>query len=107
MLLKHNSPRRIPYIKEQRNTALNNFEYMGNTFQCDPTSLTLISGRALKITRQQLNNEPVENQVWRTTDNLFVTFTPNEFLEFAEKADAYVEQVYSQSWQQIDGESNV
>ena len=107
MLLKHKSPRRIEYIKEQRNGALNNFEHMNSTFQCDPVSMILIAGRALKITRQQLNNEPIKNQVWRTADNLFVTFTPNEFLEFAEAADAYVEQVYSQSWQQIDGESNV
>ena len=107
MLLKHKSPRRIPLVKEQRANDLLNFHYVPKnaTFQCDPTSMTLIAGRALKITRCQLNNELVENQVWRTTDNLFVTFTPNEFLNFAEAADEYVEQVYNQSWQQIDGDN--
>ena len=59
-----------------------------------------------KLSRfKHLNNEQVENKVWRTTDNLFVIFTPNEFLDFAELADNYVEQVYSQSWQQIDGDN--
>ena len=103
MLLKHNSPRRIPLIKEKREQKLQQFEYNGCEFQVDPSSLTLIAGRALKITRQQLNNEPVTNQTWRTVDNSFVTFTAEEFLAFAEAADEYVEQVFQQSWAEIDG----
>ena len=105
MLLKHESPRRIPFIKEKRDRELREFEYNGSTFQVDPTSLTLISGRALKITRCQLNNERIGNQVWRTSDNQFVTFTPDDFLEFAEAVDEYVEQVYAESWQKIDGDN--
>ena len=103
MLLKHNSPRRVPMIKEQRASALLHFSYGGHEFQVDPSSLTFIAGRALKITRQQLNNGPVTNQTWRTVDNSFVTFTAEEFLAFAEAADEYVEQVFQQSWAEIDG----
>ena len=103
MLLTHKSPRRVQAIKAHRNIALLHFPYNGCEFQVDPSSLTLIAGRALKITRQQLNGEPVSDQTWRAVDNSFVTFTAEEFLAFAEAADEYVEQVFQQSWAEIDG----
>ena len=88
-----------------RNYRLKNFFYSpkGVAFQVDSVSLTLIAGRALKITRQQLNGESVSHQTWRAVDNSFVTFTAEEFLAFAEAADEYVEQVFQQSWAEIDG----
>ncbi len=104
MLLKHKSPRRIPWIKEQKILALFNYYYAPKqkTFQCDPTSMTLIAGRALKLTRWQLQGIEIPLQEWRTTDNVMVQFTPEEFLAFAEAADAYVEQVYRDSWAEMD-----
>ena len=104
MLLKHNSPRRIPFIKERRGHALLNFYYAPKnaTFQCDPTSMTLIAGRALKLTRWQLEGIEIPCQEWRSTNNSVIQFTGEEFLTFAEAADAYVEQVFRESWAQID-----
>ena len=88
-----------------RNNRLKNFYYSPKeaVFQADPVSLTLIACRALKITRCQLNGKSVSDQVWRTTTNTFVVFTPEEFLAFAEAADEYAEQVFQQSWAELDG----
>lgn len=102
MLLTHKSPRRVQDIKASRKVLLLHFPYNGCEFQVDSSSLTLIAGRALKITRQQFNDEAVSDQIWRAVDNSFVTFTAEEFLVFAEAADEYVEQVFQQSWIDID-----
>ena len=104
MLLKHNSPRRIPLIKEKRETALRNFYYAPkkSNFQVDERSLTLIAGRALKLTRWQLEGAAIPIQEWRSVENQMVQFTAEEFLGFAEAADTYVEQVFRASWQEMN-----
>jgi hypothetical protein len=68
--------------------------------------LTLIAGRALKLTRCQLQGKEIPTQWWRSTDNVMVAFTAEQFLEFAEEADSYVEQVFAESWQKLDNVPN-
>jgi hypothetical protein len=91
-------------VHKKRDEQLRQFFYLPKeaVFQCDPTSMTLIAGRALKLTRWQLEGQPPTNQWWRTSDNNAVQFTCEEFLAFAEAADAYVEQVYVQSWAELN-----
>lgn len=97
-------PTNVALRKNIRNNQLYNYYYAPKNavFQCDPISITLIAGRALKLTRMQIANNTMPDVRWRTTDNQFCIFTGAEFIDFAEECDAYVEQVYAQSWQEMN-----
>lgn len=100
MLLKHNSPFHKERLKQIREDKLNKgMPYNGYHFQADPDSRTLVAGRSLRITQAKLDNQHIEDFVWRTTENTAYLFTADEFLEFADMMDQWIEQCYQESWQ--------
>lgn len=99
MIISHKSPDKSRRVNEARQQDIAaGFTWQGNIFDIDPDSLTLIAGRALRLTLDPSINE----LVWRSKDNHNVTFTRDEFLAFAQAADSHVEQIFKDSWSQKD-----
>lgn len=71
----------------------------GATFDTDPNSLALITGRVAKIQAKAALGEAMPDFIWRSSDNTDHLFTPTEFLQFAIAMDEWVESKYIESWQ--------
>lgn len=105
MLINHQSYRDSQHWAAYRAKLLASFEYSPKVvFQVDPTSLGLIAGKALKLTRKQIANQPLPIVEWRTTDNQIALFTGEEFLLFADAAEEYAESIYKRVWGKKDGD---
>ena len=99
MLLKHNSPNALLRLRQRREEILRKgMPYNGYHFQADPSSMTLVAGRALRITQAKLANETIPDFTWRTTENAMYCFNADEFLEFADLMDQWVEERFQESW---------
>lgn len=99
MIISHKSPDKGARVNGQRQQAIAaGFIWGGHTFDVDSTSLTLIAGRALRLT---IDNSVCHTE-WRTKDNQMAHFTREQFLEFALAADAHIEHLYQQSWELKD-----
>lgn len=99
MIINHNSPLTSERCNQIRDSKLaEGFNWGGFIFQIDPKSLSLISGRTLRIITARIQNELVNDVQWMTKDNSIYTFTPDEFVSFAEAVDDHVDGIYKESW---------
>lgn len=94
MLIRH----RVSDRRTQANTVRDaeiaaGFQWGGSVFQVDPGSRSAISARALRVSRTG------EGVAWRTADNADHLFSAEEFLEFADGVDAFIEFVMQKCWQ--------
>lgn len=97
MIIQHKAKQpRLDALAERDRAIKAGFEWEGETFQIDPGSQVLISGRVGKINTLGVENVP--DFMWRTWDNTSHSFTASEFLEFAVAVDEYVESLYMKSW---------
>lgn len=104
MIISHNPDDASERWQQYQSRLLSGFYFSPKVtfFQVDQKSLGLIAGKALKLTRKQIANEPLPSVEWRTTDNQVVEFTGEEFLSFADAAEEYAESVYKQVWAKKD-----
>lgn len=90
------------------------FTWNGNTFQSTAADQALIAGRATKLTtlltlgRVQLTDSSYIDEsgdtrplVWRSLDNINVSFTVQDFLDFAIAMDEFIEDMYQAAWPQV------
>ncbi|MBM7454453.1 hypothetical protein HNR62_000282 [Oceanisphaera litoralis] len=95
MKIQHKTPDkslRVNVIRQQQIDA--GFQWGGWAFDIDPGSLTLIAGRALRLTL----DPSISSVSWRTQDNQIAVMTREEFLAFAQGADAHIDALFKQSW---------
>lgn len=83
-------------------TIADGFIWKGNTFQIDSSSQTFIAAKALSIIKARLTDTIINPIVWRTMDNDFYEFTPDEFLEFSSGVEAHIESILKTSWDATD-----
>ena len=104
LIISHNPDDASERWQQYQSRLLSGFYFSPKVtfFQVDQKSLGLIAGKALKLTRKQIANEPLPSVEWRTTDNQVVEFTGEEFLSFADAAEEYAESVYKQVWAKKD-----
>jgi hypothetical protein len=99
LIISHDSPtknRRYNDLRTERIAA--GFTWNGATFQINPNSILVITGRATRIINRQLQELGNPDFNWRTQDDQFYLFTAEEFLEFADAVDNHVESIYVESW---------
>jgi len=85
-------------LKERKDNLAQGFTWNNHVFQTRPEDLQLITGRVLKLLVQNALGVAEEDISWRTLDNQFYVFTPEEFLDFSLKLTEFVESVYVRSW---------
>ena len=98
-LINHASPTASARITKERSTVIGGgFEWNGATYQTDPVSVSLISGRVAKILAKRSLSEELADFIWRSKDEVNHTVTPDDFLRFAISLDYFVEAKYVASW---------
>lgn len=99
MNISHKSSKKSQYYSLWRDQQLAaGFEWNGARFQIDGESQRFIAAKALGLVKRELRGNNRDTITWRTQDNQFYTFEPDEFLDFAEAVEAYVENVLVQVW---------
>ncbi|WP_169719907.1 DUF4376 domain-containing protein [Marinobacterium litorale] len=99
MLITHKSKNKNSRYNEWRDHEIEKgINWGGSVFQIDEKSRSLIGDRALKVVKRKLLNEPMSSFVWRTKMDTYYTFSPEEFLEFAEAVDSHFESIMIESW---------
>lgn len=78
------------------------FVWNGSRFQVDSESQRLIASKALSVIKAQLSETVYGTIKWRTFDNLFHEFSPEEFLLFATAVEQHIENILYTSWNAID-----
>lgn len=115
MLIPHSSPPELVSArkKKARSTAIDaGMVWGGNTWQTEAGDRVNIAGRAAKLNSLVTlglaalsdgsytdENGSARPLVWRTVDNINVSFTVQTFLQFAIAVDEFVENKYFESWQ--------
>ena len=115
MLLKHETPPALVSQRKKKSRGLaidSGMVWAGNTWQTEDTDRVNVAGRASKLnslvtlgraglgdTSYVDSDGVVRPLVWRTLGNDNVSFTVQEFLEFAIAVDEFVENKYFESWQ--------
>lgn len=101
MIISHSSPtagRRINAARVKAIAAGFYWEPKGATFDTDPQSLSLVTGRVAKIQAKSVLGEAMPDFLWRASDNTDHLFSATEFLHFAVALDDWVESKYAESW---------
>jgi hypothetical protein len=103
MNITHNSPEKKARKQLHRASKVDaGFSYtvggVEHLFQTDILARSNVTGRASKVTAKRSLGQIVPDFEWRSTDNVMVSFTGVEFLEFAIAMDEFVESQYQDSW---------
>ena len=103
MNISHKSPERSQrkaVFRELKVSAgfIFNVAGLDHSFQTDQLARANVTGRASKVTAKRSLGQVVPDFQWRSTANIMVDFTGEQFLEFAIAMDEFVELQYQDIW---------